>query len=83
MYSREPVHERLRDVADDREAAAHVAVERAVADGELALVAGREQQVAELFESAIRTAPRTRAWRFSSVTSARAAAENAGASVVQ
>ena len=38
----------LGHVADDRQPAAHVAVERAVADGQLALVAGGQQQAAEL-----------------------------------
>ena len=46
--ARELVDDRLRHVADDREAAAHVAVDRAVADGQFALVAGGEKQVAEL-----------------------------------
>ena len=43
----EGVDLRLEDVGDDGEAAAHVAVERAIADGDLALVAGGEQQRAE------------------------------------
>ena len=46
--ARDPVDERLRDVADHREAARHVAVERAVADRELALVAGREDEAARV-----------------------------------
>ena len=46
--ARQIVDHRLGHVADHRQAAAHVAVERAVADGELALVAGGEQQVVVL-----------------------------------
>src|SRR5438552_933620 len=45
---RELVDERLRYVLDRGEAAGHVAVQRGVADGELALVAGREHERAEL-----------------------------------
>ncbi len=44
----EPVHPALGNVLDDREPARHVAVERRVADGHLALVAGRENEPAEL-----------------------------------
>ena len=51
MTSRGAVHEprqvvdqRLGHVVDHRQAAAHVAIERAVADGELGLVAGGQQQ---------------------------------------
>ncbi len=43
----ELVHERLRDVLDRGEPAGHVAVQRRVADGVLALVPGREHQPAE------------------------------------
>ena len=46
--ARHPVHHRLRHVRDDAEAARHVAVERAVAHGELRLVPRREQQGAAL-----------------------------------
>src|SRR5205085_8572685 len=42
------VHQRLRHVLDDREAAGHVAVERGVSDRDLALVAGGEYEPAEL-----------------------------------
>ena len=41
-------YQRFRNVFDDGEAAGHIAVERAVAGGELALVAGGEHQPAEL-----------------------------------
>jgi hypothetical protein len=40
---REAPHQRLRDVADHRQTAAHVAVQGRVPDGELALVSGGEQ----------------------------------------
>ena len=43
----EGVDLRLEHIGDDREAAAHVAVERAVTDGHFALVAGGEEQGAE------------------------------------
>ncbi len=42
--ARQRIDQCLRHVADHGEAAAHVAIERAVADGELALVAGGEHQ---------------------------------------
>ena len=41
------VDQRLRDVRDERVPAGHVAVERAVADGDLGLVARREHEVPE------------------------------------
>ena len=42
--ARQSIDQRLRHVADHGQPAAHVAVQRAVADRELALVAGGEQQ---------------------------------------
>ncbi len=44
---RESVDEHLRDVRDEGVTAGHVAVEGAVPDGQLRLVAGREHEVAE------------------------------------
>ena len=44
----EPEHVRLVDVLEQREAAGHVAVERRVADRELGLVPGRDDEPAEL-----------------------------------
>src|SRR5687767_7534811 len=46
--ARELIDEGLRHVLDHGEAAGHVAVERRVADGDLALVAGGENEPAEL-----------------------------------
>ena len=46
--ARQLVDERLRNVADDGQSAAHVAVQSAVADGEFALVSGGEHQRARL-----------------------------------
>ena len=46
--ARELVNHRFRHVADDGEAAGHVAVNRAIADREFALVSGGEEDVAEL-----------------------------------
>ncbi len=42
------VDQGLGDVADDGQAAAHIAVQSAVADGELAFIAGGQDQRAEL-----------------------------------
>ena len=42
------INHRLRHVADDGEAAGHVAVERAIADSQFALVSSRRNRVAEL-----------------------------------
>ena len=47
-WPREAEDVRLVDVLEEREAAGHVAVERRVADGELALVPRREREPAEL-----------------------------------
>src|SRR5580704_4952666 len=44
----ERIDERFRHVADHCEAAAHVAVERAIADGQFALISGSEHQGAPL-----------------------------------
>ena len=74
--SRQRVDLGLVDVLQHRVAAAHVAVERGVADRHLRLVAGRHAACSpNLFESAISSRPRTRACRFSSVTSRGAAGE--------
>ena len=45
---RDPVHHRLGHVGDDREPAAHIPVERAIADGDFAFVASGQEQGAEL-----------------------------------
>ena len=42
------IDQRFRHVADDREPAAHIAVKRAVAHGQFALIAGGEHQGSEL-----------------------------------
>jgi hypothetical protein len=65
----ERVDLRLEDVGDHGEAAAHVAVERAVADGHSLLLPVVSRSAPNLLESAIIRTPRTRAWMFSSVTS--------------
>ncbi len=47
-HARKRVNQRLRHVADHGQAAAHIAIERAVADGQFALVAGGQHQRAPL-----------------------------------
>ena len=66
----EPEHVRLEHVLQEREPAGHVAVERGVADRELRLVPGRDDEPAELVRERHQQRRRaTRAWRFSSVRS--------------
>jgi hypothetical protein len=45
--SRQAVNHGLWDIADDRQSAAHISVDRAIADGQFAFVAGSQEQVAE------------------------------------
>ena len=45
---RKAIDQGLRNVGDDRQATRHVAIERAIADADLGLVAGAQHQGAEL-----------------------------------